>query len=404
MRKSSRALFLSLALAGLLTGGTAQAVAVPPGALHRPPANTARSSASSRAIFRPAPRSPETSLALIQDRLKARRRILARVRRQERLVLGQLSWAEEQFRQAEAHLRQTAAALAGAQRGVAFATDALRVVSERLSAHETLMGARLRTFYERGPLGYLDVLMGAADFQDFLTRSYLIGRAVASDLHLFRQVAEEQRQREDARAELADREVQLADEHAHWIQSREESSRLAVQRRRTLERVRTERRAQEAAIRELEAESARIADIIRSNAGRGAGTVVWTLRNGALLWPVPGGITSGYGPRIHPIFHTPEFHTGIDIGAPWGAPVRAAADGTVLFTGWMRGYGMLVILNHGNGLSTTYSHLSSYAVTVGDRVRKGDVIGRIGSTGWSTGPHLFFEVRHNGQPVNPLAP
>ncbi len=404
MRKSSRALFLSLALAGLLTGGTAQAVAVPPGALHRPPANTARSSASSRAIFRPAPRSPETSLALIQDRLKARRRILARVRRQERLVLGQLSWAEEQFRQAEAHLRQTAAALAGAQRGVAFATDALRVVSERLSAHETLMGARLRTFYERGPLGYLDVLMGAADFQDFLTRSYLIGRAVASDLHLFRQVAEEQRQREDARAELADREVQLADEHAHWIQSREESSRLAVQRRRTLERVRTERRAQEAAIRELEAESARIADIIRSNAGRGGGTVVWTLRNGALLWPVPGGITSGYGPRIHPIFHTPEFHTGIDIGAPWGAPVRAAADGTVLFTGWMRGYGMLVILNHGNGLSTTYSHLSSYAVTVGDRVRKGDVIGRIGSTGWSTGPHLFFEVRHNGQPVNPLAP
>ncbi len=319
-------------------------------------------------------------------------------------MLGQLSWAEEHYRQAESHLRQTAAALAVAQRGVTLASDALRVVSERLSAHEALMGARLRTFYERGSLGYLEVLLGAADFQDFLTRSYLIGRVVANDLHLFRQVADEQRQRADARAEMADRELQLADEHARWIQSREQSSRLAVQRRRILERVRTERRAQEAAIRELEAESARIAGIIRSNTTGHATSAVWTLHNGALLWPVPGGITSGYGPRIHPIFHTPEFHTGIDIGAPWGAPVHAAADGTVLFTGWMRGYGMLVILDHGNGLSTTYSHLSSHSVDVGDHVRKGDVIGRIGSTGWSTGPHLFFEVRHNGQPVNPVAP
>jgi murein DD-endopeptidase MepM/ murein hydrolase activator NlpD len=349
-------------------------------------------------------RSPETSLAQIQEQLRTRRHALARIQRQEHLVQGQLSWAEERVRHAQARLRKSAAMLAGARHAVARASDAVRAITERLSAHEAAMGARLRALYERGRLGYLDVVVGAADFQDALTRSYLVGRVVGSDLRLFRQVTDEQRQRDEVRAALAEREQQLADEHARWIASRAQSARLAADRRRILERVRGERLAQEAAIRELETESARIAAIIRANAPGSLGGPEWTLGNGALLWPVPGRITSGYGQRVHPIFHTPEFHTGIDIGAPWGSPVRAAADGTVLFTGWMRGYGMLVILDHGGGLSTTYSHLSWYAVSLGGRVQRGEVIGRIGSTGWSTGPHLFFEVRRDGQPVDPLRP
>ena len=126
--------------------------------------------------------------------------------------------------------------------------------------------------------------------------------------------------------------------------------------------------------------------------------------NDGLAWPVEGTVSSGYGWRIHPIFHTPEFHTGLDIAAPWGAPVEAADNGAVIFTGEMTANGMLVILNHGDGVSTTYSHLSSYAVHVGDRVRRGQVIGQVGSTGWSTGPHLFFELRKDGQPLDPLEP
>jgi murein DD-endopeptidase MepM/ murein hydrolase activator NlpD len=404
MRKSSRALFLFFLLAGLAASGSAQATAVLPGAPSRSRANTPHLSVAPRITFRPVARSPESSLVRIREQLKVRRRLLMRARQEERFVLGQLSWAEERFRQAEAHLRQTVASLVGARRAVGRATDALQVVSQRLSAHEALMGPRLRAFYERGSLGYLDVLLGAVDIRDFITRSYLMGRIINRDLHLFQRVGEEQRQRDEVRAELVEREQRLAQEQALWSASREQTARLAAERRRVLQHLRAERVAQEAAIRELEAESIRITEIIRGNATGQAGGPGRTLRSGALLWPVPGGITSGYGWRIHPIFHTREFHTGIDIGAPWGAPVHAAADGTVLFTGWMQGYGMLVILDHGNGLSTTYSHLSSYAVGVGDRVQKGDMIGRIGSTGWSTGPHLFFEIRHNGRPVNPLGP
>lgn len=124
---------------------------------------------------------------------------------------------------------------------------------------------------------------------------------------------------------------------------------------------------------------------------------------GSLLRPSDGRITSRFGWRIHPIFGTREFHTGVDIANARGTPVRAAEEGVVRFAGWMSGYGRLIILTHRNGLETSYSHLSALLVTLGQRVVKGQVVGRMGSTGWSTGPHLLFEVRLNGVPLDPTA-
>ncbi len=361
---------------------------------------------SARSAFAATPSagSPEATLVQVQTQLDDKRRQLAQTQQRERQVLRQLSSAQERLQRAEARLRLTTAALTGTHQQVAQATETLAALTERLTAHKALMGARLRVFYERGPLGYLDVLLGATDFRDFATRTFLIGLIVHRDLDLYHQVAVEREQTNNARVALAVREQQLAEQQQRWFASRQETARLAVERHALLEHVRQQRVTQEAAIRELEQESARITEIIRrAQGGRGHGPIL-TLRNGALTWPVSGPITSGYGWRTHPIFHTREFHTGIDIAAAWGAPIEAAADGMVLFTGWMTGYGMLVILDHGSGISTTYSHLSSYGIKVGDRVRRGQVIARIGSTGWSTGPHLFFEVRQNGQPLNPLGP
>jgi murein DD-endopeptidase MepM/ murein hydrolase activator NlpD len=128
-----------------------------------------------------------------------------------------------------------------------------------------------------------------------------------------------------------------------------------------------------------------------------------TLLNGRMPWPVAGAVTSGYGWRIHPIFDTPEFHTGIDIAASMGTPVEAPAAGTVIFAGSLPANGTLVILDHGSGVTTTYSHLSGYGVYVGEHVQRGQVIAQVGSTGWSTGPHLFFEIRKDGHPIDPLS-
>jgi murein DD-endopeptidase MepM/ murein hydrolase activator NlpD len=118
--------------------------------------------------------------------------------------------------------------------------------------------------------------------------------------------------------------------------------------------------------------------------------------------PSDGLITSRFGWRIHPIFGTREFHTGVDIANRMGTPIRAAEGGIVRFVGWMGGYGRLIVVVHPNGFETSYSHLSAILVTLGQRVVRGQVLARMGSSGWSTGPHLFFEVRRNGVPLDPV--
>ena len=121
------------------------------------------------------------------------------------------------------------------------------------------------------------------------------------------------------------------------------------------------------------------------------------------IWPVAGTLESGFGGRRNPFGGSSyEFHSGQDIDAEWGAPVIAGANGTVTFSGWQSGYGQLVVIDHGGGLTTRYGHLSAIAASVGQLIQRGEFLGRVGSTGRSTGPHLHYEVRINDQPVNPL--
>jgi len=149
---------------------------------------------------------------------------------------------------------------------------------------------------------------------------------------------------------------------------------------------------------QLQAESDRIATELR-NAAAGPST---RPGKGVLSRPVPGSVTSPFGYRMHPIFHVRKLHTGVDLQASMGDPIHAAAAGTVVWAGWRGGYGKCVIIQHSGNLSTLYGHQSQILVSVGETVKRGQVIGKVGSTGYSTGPHLHFEVRVNGTPVDPL--
>lgn len=174
-----------------------------------------------------------------------------------------------------------------------------------------------------------------------------------------------------------------------------------------LARVQKEKALHEKEMNALEAESRRIANYLRqlyarrSPSGRSMSLV--KLGSGRLINPVPGAsISSRFGWRVHPIFGTGRMHTGIDFGASAGTPIRAADHGIVLDTNWMGGYGKAVMIDHGQGIVTLYAHTSAYYVRPGQRVRKGQIIAAVGSTGYSTGPHLHLEVRKNGTPVDPL--
>jgi len=139
------------------------------------------------------------------------------------------------------------------------------------------------------------------------------------------------------------------------------------------------------------------------------GRTDWVDANGAgqqvatTVWPVAGRITSGFGLRVHPILRFARMHRGIDFGAGYGAPIVAAADGQVTLSGWSGGYGRQVRIAHGGGIVTTYSHMSRLVAEPGSLVRRGQLIGYVGSSGLSTGPHLHYEVHRNGTAVNPLS-
>jgi murein DD-endopeptidase MepM/ murein hydrolase activator NlpD len=167
-----------------------------------------------------------------------------------------------------------------------------------------------------------------------------------------------------------------------------------------LDEVRSRKAEFQAEIAALRAESDSISGLLK---GIQSGQTPQPSGKGVLAVPIPGApVTSTFGPRVHPIFHDVRYHDGLDFGAGHGTPIRAAADGVVIHAGTRGGYGTTVIVDHGNALATLYAHQSSLAVAVGTRVGRNQVVGYVGSTGFSTGPHLHFEVRVSGTPVDPM--
>lgn len=327
---------------------------------------------------------------------------LRQVRRQEHRVLGELEGIDRTREDAERRLAELTTELGRTQSRAHATATKLAVTERELEARRDRFRGRLRDIYKYGRTSYVEVLLGADDFGELLARWHFVSTIVRADASLITEYADDVQRYRTLRTELQHERVVL-----RRIAARTEARRRDVvvqeQAKRTmLRRLREERAAYERMVRELEENSRELEVLIRraQSAGRLAPTGVargW----GRFLWPARGVFTSGFGYRRHPIFGIRRLHTGQDIAAPRGAPVLAAADGRVMYTGWFGGYGKIVILDHGDGVSTLYAHLSAILVRSGAAVRRGQPIGRVGSTGYSTGPHVHFEIRINGRPINP---
>lgn len=327
---------------------------------------------------------------------------LRQVRRQEHRVLGELEGIDRTREDAERRLAELTTELGRTQSRAHATATKLAVTERELVARRDRFRGRLRDIYKYGRTSYVEVLLGADDFGELLARWHFVSTIVRADASLITEYADDVQRYRTLRTELQHERVVL-----RRIAARTEARRRDVvvqeQAKRTmLRRLREERAAYERMVRELEENSKELEVLIRrsQSAGRLAPTSVargW----GRFLWPARGVFTSGFGYRRHPIFGIRRLHTGQDIAAPRGAPVLAAADGRVMYTGWFGGYGKIVILDHGDGVSTLYAHLSAILVRSGAAVRRGQPIGRVGSTGYSTGPHVHFEIRINGRPINP---
>ncbi|MEX0875403.1 MAG: peptidoglycan DD-metalloendopeptidase family protein [Actinomycetota bacterium] len=296
------------------------------------------------------------------------------------------------------------------QRSLDRNTEALNRAKADLDARVGALRARAAHIYKHGPSSVFELVVGAAGFGDFLRRFAYTLNVTNADNERVAQIRVEKARISKERAVIEELREKAARQLAVVEKERNRAAsvagRVAANRQaavgdlqgsfQQLGNIQQQKERYERETAELQAESAAIAAFLR---GRGSGPATVSPRG--MVWPTSGKVTSGFGWRTHPIFGTRRFHAGIDIGAPSGQAVVAAGSGKVVFAGPKSGYGNTVIVDHGGGIATLYGHLSSIAAGQGATVVRGGRVAAVGCTGYCTGPHLHFEVRVNGDPVNP---
>jgi murein DD-endopeptidase MepM/ murein hydrolase activator NlpD len=332
-------------------------------------------------------------------------------------VVAELQDAQAAVDTAEARVSDLESELVSAHERLDELTALLEVQTRRLERLQaeyekavSILEARVRLAYIDEPPDLLAFLVSASSFDDLIDNVEFLTRIGKQDQRIARQVDRAKtRAAAERRATISTKRLQAAT--VSVIATRADEARvardhLAVDRDRlsTVESLKQSALAETRETREeylhevdaLAAQSAALAAQIRE-AQEGAGSTGTGQPSAAgFIWPCDGVVVSGYGMRWG------RLHEGIDIGCGYGAPNLAAAAGTVIYSGWLGGYGNLVVIDHGNGLSTAYAHASSLLVSVGQAVGQGETVSLVGSTGNSSGPHLHFEVRVNGVAVDPL--
>jgi len=367
---------------------------------------------------------PSDEKASVDARIASLQADITASKAREGVLTSQLSAVVAELEGAQSAVDEAEAAVGTLEAELSSARTRLDVLTERLDAQTrklerlrseyekavAILEARVRAAYIDEPPDMLAFLVSASSFDEVIDNVELLTRIGRQDKRIAQQV-ERARDRTAAerRATIVTKRQQAAAvaviaDRTH--EARAARDRLAGERDRlaAMENLKQIALAESRETREgyldevdgLLAQSAALAEQIRG-AQQGAGTTGNGRPSAAgLIWPCDGVVVSGFGMRWG------RMHEGIDIGCAYGTPNRAAASGTVIYAGWLGGYGNLVVVDHGNGLSTAYAHASSILVSVGQSVSQGQTVSLVGSTGHSTGPHLHFEVRVNGVAVDPL--
>lgn len=340
----------------------------------------------------------QQQLDSIQKQVEAQQQKAEQARRKEQTVADQLRSIQAELDTAQGEYDAVNDLLADTEQQIKANTELAAQLAKKLEAQRKILERRLRDIYKNGQVSYLDVLFGAKDFNDFVTRMDLLKRLLAHDHALIQATRADREKLAKAKAQLETDRAKIVELRKLAADKRAQVAARRQERQGVLNAATYERETAERTYRELIETSKQIEQMIRRmQRGEKVGG-----STGSMLWPADGPVTSPFGWRTHPIFGTQRLHTGIDIGADYGDAVLAADGGVVIEADWLGGYGNAVIIDHGNGISTLYAHNSQLIVSEGQSVAKGQTISRVGSTGYSTGPHLHFEVRQNGSPVNPL--
>jgi len=359
----------------------------------------------------------DTKLAALNSRLARQKQRESALRNQVAGYTARIRSLEGRVGDVSLRLRTLEVDLSLHQRRLNALTALFELQSQRLTflkqQYATAIATlerRLVQIYESDQTSTLDVVLGARNIQDALDEVQYVNQIGAQDRRVAREVADAKARVWASRSKtnrlrltvhgetavIAARTAQTRAVRDELVGARNDLSSTKQRKLVKLSHLTADERAEASEIDALQAASAALGDRIRSaQAGSSSGPSA-TPSSAGLIWPVSGPVTSPFGWRWG------RMHQGIDIGVPTGTPIHAAAAGAVIYCGWEEGYGNLVVLDNGGNLATAYAHQSAIAVTCGQHVEQGQVIGYVGCTGHCTGPHLHFEVRIDGNPVDPL--
>ncbi len=370
----------------------------------------------------------------VQRELGREREKVKEVRRREASLSRELTALEDDLNAKSKLLKSLEAKLRGSSQRITRLSRDISATETRLERNRTLLRQRLRAMYKQGRLGYVRVLLSAEDFSSAGRRLKYLSALAAQDQRLIKahNTSLTDLSRKRAELERYKREIAEATERAAATRNQIVEEQRAY--RVLLVKVREEKAGHLATVKELEASAKDLQSLIarlqseeerqrrasrsapKREGARGGRTETveetsldirddgrFERLRGKLPWPAKGTLASGFGRQEHPRFRTVTFNRGIEISAPQGRDIVAVAEGTVIYADWFKGYGRLIILDHGSGYFTLYAHASDILVKTGDAVAGGQAIAKIGDSGSLEGPQLYFELRHKGKPQDPLA-
>lgn len=340
----------------------------------------------------------QKELNSISDRIEDVKDLLTQGQKKEKSLSEQISDLEKKIEATEKEIKSIQSDIRQTEGKISETVQKLEETQDEIDHKNDVLNARLRVMYKNGEVGLVEVLLGSADFQELMNNIDMVKRVYEQDVELLKylktkysEIDLQKMNLENLRNDLTSQRNNEKTKQVELQVSRGEAAELRAA-------VKKDNNQLEKQIDELNEYAKELAEKIRQAQSSQAYV------GGTLTWPAPGSsrITSPFGYRIHPILKVKKFHTGIDIGVPSNSTIVAVNDGVVIHSNWLGGYGKVVMIDHGGGIVTLYAHNNSLLVKVGQQVTKGQAITKSGSTGNSTGPHLHFEVRENGDYVDPM--
>lgn len=348
----------------------------------------------------------QQELKNIQNNINGMKDDLKDIKQEKNSIYSQITKLSSQINTVENQIEDLENQISSTTVAITKTSKALDIAIEEFGEYKDESEDRIRTMYMNGTSAYLEILLSATSFSDFISRMDIVKRIMLHDSDILLNMKEKQEEIETKKQGLETQKNKLVSLQKQTSVKKNELSTASKKKKDFFNQLSKDQKELEKAIdaeiresKEIEADIKRIIEASKNSNLKYDGNISTILKSSEAGKAIK--VTSQYGMRFHPVLKVYKLHTGVDYGVPTGTPVHAMADGQVIIAKYSGGYGNYIVINHGSGLTTLYAHNSKLLVTVGQNVKGGQIISKSGSTGYSTGPHLHFEVRKDGTPVDP---